>query len=29
MAVRVVAFVIVRRMLGLVGLGATQDAKDV
>ena len=29
MAVRVVAFVIVRRMLGLVGLGPTPDAKDV
>jgi len=29
MAVRAVAFVIVRRMLGLVGLGPTPDAKDV
>jgi hypothetical protein len=29
MVVRTLAFVIVRRVLGLIGLGPTPDAKDV
>jgi hypothetical protein len=29
MAIRALAFVIVRRMLGLISLGPTPDAKDV
>jgi hypothetical protein len=29
MVVRTLAFVIVRRILGLVGLGSNPDAKDV